>query len=66
LKESGFTTLKVYDILGREVKTLISENLEGNRTYNLNFDGDKLVSGIYLLKLQQKDKVRTIKMILMK
>lgn len=66
LKETGFTTLKVYSLLGREVKTLISENLEGNRTYNISFDGDNLVSGVYLLKLKQKDKVRTIKMMLMK
>jgi hypothetical protein len=66
LNESGYTTLKVYDILGREIRTLIEENLEGNYIYNYTFNFNNLVSGIYLLKLQQKDKIKTIKMVLMK
>jgi len=66
LKESGFTKLKVYDILGHEIKTLIEENLEGNRNYTITFDANDLGSGIYFLNLHQNGKIKTIKMVLMK
>jgi hypothetical protein len=66
LKESGFTKLKVYDILGHEIKTLIEENLEGNKNYTITFDANDLGSGIYFLNLHQNGKVKTIKMVLMK
>jgi endonuclease/exonuclease/phosphatase family metal-dependent hydrolase len=45
------TTLKVYDILGEEVTTLVNEQiLAGN--YEVNFDATNLSSGIYLYKIQ--------------
>jgi hypothetical protein len=66
LKENGLVKLKIYNILGEEVRTLIDENLEGNKTYNLIFDGNNLTSGIYLVKLQHKEKIRMIKMIVLK
>jgi hypothetical protein len=40
LKSAGFTTLKVYDVLGKEVATLVSENL-GQGVYSYTFDASK-------------------------
>ncbi|MCH8032793.1 MAG: T9SS type A sorting domain-containing protein [Bacteroidetes bacterium] len=61
----GFVTLKVFDVLGKEVKTLI----EGYRTegrYEVEFDATNLPSGIYFYRLQSGSFVETKKMVLMK
>jgi Secretion system C-terminal sorting domain/PKD domain len=57
--------LKIFDILGREVKTLINENKKpGN--YEVKFDATDLTSGIYYYKLSAGDFIETKKMILLK
>ncbi|MGB9664548.1 MAG: MXAN_6640 family putative metalloprotease [Ignavibacteria bacterium] len=66
LAEDGFTTLKVYDLLGREIKTLVNEELKADQIYNVKFDGSELVSGIYLYKLDSKGKSIVRKFVLMK
>ena len=49
----GLVTLKVYDILGREVATLVNkEQQSGN--YEVTFDGSKLSSGFIFINYQQK------------
>ena len=45
-----FVTLKVYNILGSEVATLVNENLAAG-AYRFNFDAANLASGIYLYEL---------------
>lgn len=62
---SGHQTLKVFDVLGNEVATLVDEYKEAGR-YEVNFDASKLSSGIYFYKLQTGSFVETKKMILMK
>jgi hypothetical protein len=58
-------SLKIYDILGREVATLVNtERNPGN--YTLNFDASKLASGIYLYKLTAGNYISTKKMVLLK
>jgi hypothetical protein len=57
--------VKVYDVLGNEVATLVDEYKEAGR-YEVNFDASKLSSGIYFYKLQAGNFVETKKMILMK
>jgi hypothetical protein len=58
-------TIKVFDVLGREVTTLVNkEQSQGN--YEVDFDGTKLSSGIYFYRLQAGDFVETKKMILIK
>ena len=42
--------LKVYDVMGREVQTLVNERLNPG-TYETSFDGSKLTSGVYFYKL---------------
>jgi hypothetical protein len=59
------TTLKVYDILGNEVATLVNENKSAGN-YEVKFDASNLASGIYLYKLQSGDFVQTRKLMLLK
>jgi hypothetical protein len=42
--------LKIFDLLGKEVATLVNEN-QSPGTYEVSFDGSKLSSGIYFYKL---------------
>jgi beta-glucosidase len=65
LNASQNVSLKVYDVLGREVKTLLN-GFTAAGTYNINFDGSGLPSGIYFYKIQTEKFAKTMKMILMK
>lgn len=65
LKESGFVTLKVYNILGNEVKTLVNGfRSAGNHT--VNFDASDLSSGVYFYRLTTDNFTQIQKMILEK
>ena len=61
----GFVTLKVYDILGREVVTLVNEEKPAGE-YEVEFDGSALTSGIYFYRLKAGEFSETKKMILLK
>ena len=51
IKEEGFVTLKVYDILGKEVAILANENRPAG-TYEAEFNASHLPSGLYIYKIQ--------------
>lgn len=57
--------LKVYDVLGREVATLVNEEKQPG-TYEVKFDGTNLPSGIYFYRLQAGSFLQTKKLMLMK
>ncbi|MCH7772115.1 MAG: T9SS type A sorting domain-containing protein [Bacteroidetes bacterium] len=60
-----FVSLKVYDLLGREVATLVNEEKPvGN--YEVEFIGDGLTSGIYFYQLRAGNYVETKKMVLLR
>ena len=65
IPELSFITLKVYNVLGKEVSTLVSEEKEAGK-YSVEFDAKGLPSGIYFYRLQAGDFVETKKMVLMK
>ncbi|HUI28936.1 MAG TPA: protease pro-enzyme activation domain-containing protein [Candidatus Acidoferrales bacterium] len=65
LPKGGYVTLKVYDILGREVVTLVNENQETGIHF-ANFDGLRLGSGVYLYHLIAPGINQVKKMSLMK
>lgn len=65
LLKSGRVTLKVYDLLGREVATLIN-GYESAGAHNTKFDASHLSSGIYLYRIEANGFAATKKMILMK
>jgi Secretion system C-terminal sorting domain len=57
----GLTTLKVYDMMGREVQTLVNERLQAG-TYEATFDGSQLSSGMYFYRLQTNGFTETKRM----
>lgn len=65
IMNSGPVSLKVYDMLGREVYTLINENLNAG-AYTVTFDASSLNSGIYIYRLIANGFTDTKKMILVK
>ncbi|MEW6195693.1 MAG: S8 family serine peptidase [Bacteroidota bacterium] len=65
IKNSGKVTLKVYDVLGREVANLLNSYHESG-SYEIPFDGSSLPSGIYFYNLTVNGKSLTKKMMLLK
>ena len=63
--KSEFVTLKVYNLLGEEVATLVSETLAAG-SYKSHWDASSLGSGVYLYKIQAGGFVKVKKMILLK
>jgi hypothetical protein len=70
LPAASWVTLKVYDILGREVATLV-DGMKETGNYSVTFDGSRLSSGIYFTRMivqPQEGKliIQVKKMLLMK
>jgi len=63
--EGSLVTLKVFDVLGNEVTTLVNEEKPAG-IYEVNFNAKGLSSGIYFYKLQAGSFIETKKMLLMK
>ena len=61
----GFVSLKIYDVLGREVKTLVNE-IKPAGIYKIEFDGSNFASGDYFYKLEAGEFVQTKRMVLIK
>jgi len=61
--ELSFVTLKVYDVLGNEVTTLVNEEIPAG-SYDVEFDGSELTSGIYFYRLQIGSIIEAKKMVL--
>jgi len=65
IPEQSFVELKVYDILGNEVASLVNEEQSAG-TYRADFNGEGLASGLYIAQLTTGNFVQTIKMSLLK
>jgi len=65
LPTEGFVTLKVYDIVGREVATLVNENKKAG-SYLVTFDGNNFASGVYLCRIHSGNYSSSIKMLMIK
>jgi hypothetical protein len=65
ITNNKFTTLKIFDVLGREVKSLVNEFQKAG-VYEVSFDATDLTSGIYFYRLQSGDFNEVKKMILIK
>ncbi len=61
----GETSIRIYDVVGREVGTLVDE-MQGPGVYEVRFDGSRLSSGIYFIRMNHNGRVAASKMILMK
>ena len=65
IPNAGMVTLKVYDILGREVKTLVNDFKTKGR-YEVTFNADALASGLYIYEITSGDYKASKKMTLIK
>jgi len=65
LPKAGYVTLKVYDVLGREVTTLVNGNYNAG-TYTVDFNAANLASGMYFYKLEVNGFSSVKKMMLIK
>jgi hypothetical protein len=70
ISDGGFVSLKVYDVLGNEVATIVNEELPAG-TYEVEFNSHSgevrnLTSGVYFYQLQAGDFIQTKKMVLMR
>ncbi|MDL1893779.1 T9SS type A sorting domain-containing protein, partial [Sphingobacteriales bacterium CHB3] len=65
IQASGFTLLKVYDVLGREVATLVKE-VKAPGTYNVTWNADGMASGVYFYRLQAGEFTQTKRLMLLR
>jgi hypothetical protein len=63
---SGFSTVKVYNLLGQEVATVFQGDTEAEKVKAARFDATSLPSGVYFYTLRSAGKVETKRMVLMK
>jgi len=66
LQNSGLTSLKVYNVVGQEVTTLVNEVLEAGVYHQRMFDARNLASGVYFARLVSGDRTQMRKILLMK
>ena len=65
VENNRLVTIKIYDIIGKEVTTLVNEN-QSPGIYEVMFDGSTLPSGVYFYKLVSEGYSETRKMLLIK
>ena len=65
IPKESFVSIKIYDILGKEVSKLVNETKQAG-FYDLNFDASSLSSGMYFYKIEAGNFVQTKRMLLMK
>ena len=65
IPKESHVMLKIYDVLGQEVETLVNEDQNVGR-YQVQFDGSRLASGVYFYRLVAGNHVVTKKMLLLK
>ena len=61
----SFVSLEVYDILGRNISTLINKEMNAG-TYEAEFDGNRFASGVYIYRLKAGNNISNKKMLLLK
>ena len=65
ISKLGFVSLRIYDILGKEVATIVNEKLSPG-IYKYEFNGSNLSSGIYFYTIKAGDFTETKKMTLIR
>ena len=66
VKSPQTVTLKVYNAIGQEVRTLFNQDAVADTYYNVSFDGTGLASGVYYYRLRTADRVEMKKMLMLK
>ena len=65
IPNDGMVSLRIYDITGQEVKTLVNQAQEMGR-YEVSFNASNLSSGVYFYRIQSGSFTKTMKMLLLK
>ena len=65
IPNDNFVSLKIYNLLGKEIMSLVNDFKKAGR-YNVSFDGSDLVSGVYYYKIEVGNFTKVRKMILLK
>lgn len=65
IPKSGLVKLTIFDALGKEVQTLVNQQLS-HGTYSADFDGSNLPSGVYYYRIEAGSFTETKKMVLLK
>ncbi|MCU0342612.1 MAG: T9SS type A sorting domain-containing protein [Ignavibacterium sp.] len=65
IPQNSFVTLKVYDVIGNEVATLVNQSQSAGK-YEVRFDASNLSNGVYMYSIKTDNFTSTKKMILMK
>ena len=65
LPENGFVTVKVYDLLGKEIALLVNENKQAGY-HSVTFDASRLTSGVYIYTIIVNNFIQSRKMMLLK
>jgi hypothetical protein len=65
IPSNNFVTLKIYDVIGREVATILSEKLEAGE-YTRQWNAAGFPSGVYFYRLEAGDFVDVKKLVLLK
>lgn len=65
IPQSGTVTIKVYDVLGKEIATLANEEKSAG-SYEVKFDASRLSSGVYFYKIRAGEYISVRKMILLR
>jgi hypothetical protein len=65
LPKAGMVTLKIFDMLGKEVANLVND-FKNEGKYDVNFDASKLASGVYIYQIKSNDYISSKKMMLLK
>jgi hypothetical protein len=66
LNKSGVTSLKVYNVLGQNVKTIVDNVFQDANTYQVSIDMSEFTSGIYFCILRQGSNLSVQKMMLLR
>jgi hypothetical protein len=66
LAENGNVSLKIYDVLGKEVATLLNDNLKAGVLHQVTFNASNLPSGIYVYRLDTGKNYLVKKLMLLK
>jgi hypothetical protein len=66
LAKDGFTTLKIFDVLGREVATLVNGEMKTGVVNTATWNASKLASGVYFSRLESSGTVQLKKLVLLK
>ncbi|MFZ4592318.1 MAG: T9SS type A sorting domain-containing protein, partial [Ignavibacteria bacterium] len=65
IPKSGLVKISVFDILGREIETLVNEKLNAG-SYKSNWNASRYTSGVYFCRIQAEDYSKSIRMLLIK